>query len=68
MSFNPGVIKGKDTSGNSKEIGVGGEKNDSLKVVDENTRLLNEILLELKIANAHNCIATDRDIDADSFD
>jgi hypothetical protein len=51
--INDAPVKGVDESGNAVDIGVTGVEKNSLKVEDENSNLLKEILIEQKITNQY---------------
>ena len=50
MSF-VSIVKGLLPDGKATEIGASGIEGDSLKVLEENSKLLKEIILELKVNN-----------------
>jgi hypothetical protein len=59
-----GKLKATDTNGNTKDIGVVGEYQDTIKVSDvETSQYLYEVLKQLKIMNIHLSNMTDMDIE-----
>ena len=62
------TAKGIDPKGKAKPIGATGPKNDLLKVVEHNSYLLEEVLVQLKINNEHLSRITDEDIGEDDLD
>ena len=57
------TIKGLGADGKAKAIGASGLKDDSLKVIEKNNKLLKDILLELKAIKRHQAILTEVEFD-----